>query len=92
MLPPRTKGAWAARSARPAADVMVLAHVGLDQLASPRMIWDALPFHDRPFVVRTWTYAADTVPTEPVAFEQWLGDRWDEVDQWVTEHGGTVQP
>ena len=92
VLPPRTKGAWAARSARPAADVMVLAHVGLDQLASPRMIWDALPFHDRPFVVRTWTYAADTVPTEPVAFEQWLGDRWDEVDQWVIEHGGTVQP
>jgi 1-acyl-sn-glycerol-3-phosphate acyltransferase len=90
VLPPRVKGAWAARSARPGADVMVLAHVGLAQLSSPRMIWDAMPFHDRPFVVRTWTYAADTVPTEPEAFEVWLNERWTEVDVWVTEHGGTL--
>ena len=90
VLPPRVKGAWAARSARPGADVMVLAHVGLAHLSSPRMIWDALPFTDRPFVVRTWTYAADTVPSEPEAFEEWLNERWTEVDIWVTEHGGTL--
>ncbi len=91
VLPPRVKGAWAARSARPGADVMVLAHVGLAQLSSPRMIWDAMPFTDRPFVVRTWTYAADTVPSEPEAFEAWLNERWTEVDIWVTEHGGTLR-
>jgi 1-acyl-sn-glycerol-3-phosphate acyltransferase len=90
VLPPRARGAWAARSARPGADVMVLAHVGLARLSTPRMIWDALPFHDRPFVVRTWTYAAHSVPTEPVAFEEWLHERWTEVDIWVTEHGGTL--
>jgi 1-acyl-sn-glycerol-3-phosphate acyltransferase len=92
VLPPRVKGAWAARSARPGADVMVLAHVGLARLSSPRMIWDALPFHDRPFVVRTWTYAADTVPTDPVAFEAWLNDRWTEVDLWVEERAHPYLP
>ncbi len=86
VLPPRAGGAWAARSARPGADVMVLAHAGFGQLTSPRLIWDSMPFHDRPFLVKTWTYAAETVPGEPAAFAAWLEDRWAEVDAWVREH------
>ena len=65
---------------------MVLAHAGLGRLSSPRQVYDALPFHDRPFRVRTWTYAADTVPLEPVAFARWLDERWGEVDAWVEEN------
>ena len=92
VLPPKTRGAWAARSARPGADVMVLAHVGLARLSTPRLVWEALPFHDRPFLVKTWTYAADTVPLEPEAFEVWLHERWDEVDAWVEEHAAPYLP
>ncbi|GAA4404276.1 hypothetical protein GCM10023168_16700 [Fodinibacter luteus] len=92
VLPPRARGAWAARSARPEADVMVLAHVGLARLSSARMIWEALPFTGRPFLVKTWTYAADTVPSEPGAFEEWLNDRWTEVDAWVEEHAHPYLP
>ncbi len=51
-----------------------------------RQVYDALPFHDRPFRVKTWTYAADTVPLEPVAFADWLDERWVEVDAWVEEN------
>ena len=47
---------------------MVLAHAGLARLSTPRMVWDALPFDDRPFLVKTWTYAAATVPLEAEAF------------------------
>jgi 1-acyl-sn-glycerol-3-phosphate acyltransferase len=86
VLPPKTRGAWAARSARPGADIMVVAHAGFGQLTTPRRIWDAMPFHDRPFLVKTWTYASDDVPDEPVAFAAWLDDRWREVDAWVDEH------
>ena len=68
VLPPKTRGAWAARAARPEADVMVLAHVGLARLSTPRMVWEALPFGDRPFLVKTWTYAAANVPLEAEAF------------------------
>jgi 1-acyl-sn-glycerol-3-phosphate acyltransferase len=89
VLPPKTRGAWAARSARPGADVMVLAHAGLARLSTPRMVWDALPFDDRPFLVKTWTYAAADVPLEAEAFGDWLDDRWDEVDAWVDEHADT---
>jgi 1-acyl-sn-glycerol-3-phosphate acyltransferase len=86
VLPPKTRGAWAAREARPGADVMILAHSGFGQLSSPRLIWDAAPFHDRPFLVKTWTYRAAEVPHEPVAFAAWLDDRWGEVDAWVHAH------
>lgn len=88
VLPPRSRGAWAARSARPEADVLVLAHAGLGRLSTPRLVWDALPFHHSPFLVRTWTYAADTVPLERDAFAAWLDERWGEVDAWVEENAG----
>ncbi len=86
VLPPKTRGAWAARSARPGADVMVMAHAGFGHLSTPRLIWDALPFHDRRFRVKTWTYAADTVPLEPTAFDTWLDEHWSEVDAWVEDN------
>ncbi len=86
VLPPKSRGAWAARSARPEADVMVLAHAGLARLSTPRMIWNALPFDDQPFLVKTWTYAADTVPLAPEEFSAWLDERWTEVDAWVGEN------
>jgi 1-acyl-sn-glycerol-3-phosphate acyltransferase len=88
VLPPKSRGAWAARSARPEADVMVLAHAGLARLSTPRMVWEALPFDDRPFLVKTWTYAAATVPLEAEAFGLWLDERWSEVDAWVEENAG----
>ncbi len=86
VLPPKSRGAWAAREARPGADIMIVAHAGFGQLTTPRRIWDAMPFHGRPFLVRTWTYPADDVPDEPVAFASWLDARWTEVDAWVEEH------
>jgi 1-acyl-sn-glycerol-3-phosphate acyltransferase len=86
VLPPKSRGAWAARAARPEADVMVVAHAGYGQLSTPRLIWDSMPFHGRPFLVKTWTYAASDVPAEPVAFAAWLDERWSEVDAWVEEH------
>lgn len=85
VLPPKSRGAFAARAARPEADVMVIAHAGFGELTTLRSIWDAAPFHDRPFLVRTWTYEADTVPAEPVTFDGWLADRWTEVDAWVSD-------
>ena len=88
MLPPMTRGAWAARSSRPDADVMVLAHAGLGRLTNARLIWAALPFTDRPFLVKTWTWAAADVPDEEEAFGAWLDARWGEVDAWVAANAG----
>ena len=86
VLPPKTRGAWAARAARPEADVMIVAHAGYGQLSDARLVWGAMPFRGRPFLVRTWTHRAEDVPDDPVAFGAWLDARWDEVDAWVTLH------
>src|SRR5215471_4496692 len=43
LLPPRTGGALAAIAACPEADVIFVAHAGLDQLVSVRDIWRSLP-------------------------------------------------
>ena len=50
VLPPKTKGAIATLTARPDADVMIVAHAGLGELAGPRAIFDAIPFQ-QPFLV-----------------------------------------
>ncbi len=92
VLPPKTRGAWAARVARPGADVMVLAHVGLARLSTPRMVWEALPFTDRPLLVKTWTYAAADVPLEAEAFAGWLDERWGELDTWVEANAAPYLP
>lgn len=86
VLPPKTRGAIATLMTRPDADVMIVAHAGLGRLTGARAIYDALPF-DRPFLVHTWTYAADQVPREPAGIEGWLEARWAEIDAWVSSEG-----
>lgn len=88
VLPPMARGAWAARSASPDADVMVIAHAGLGRLSTVRLVWAALPFSDRPFLVKTWTYAAADLPDEQEEFAAWLDARWSEVDAWVDANAG----
>lgn len=85
VLPPKSRGAWAAHEARPDADIMIVAHVGLGMLTSPKLVFDAVPFQNRPLEIKTWTYAAADVPDEEVAFTAWLEDRWVEVDAWIAE-------
>lgn len=87
-LPPKTRGVIACLDERPDADVMIVAHAGFGQLASPKEIWDAIPFTDRPFLVRTHTYSAGEVPDDPAGIEQWLDAHWTEIDEWVSTHEG----
>lgn len=87
-LPPKTRGVIAVLDERPDADVMIVAHAGFGQLSSPREIWDAIPFTDRPFLVRTHTYSGDEIPDDPAGIERWIDDRWTKVDEWVTSHEG----
>lgn len=86
VLPPRTRGVVAALTARPDADIMVVAHAGFGRLTSPREIYAAVPFRDRPFLVRTWTYAAQEVPDDAEGIAAWIEGCWTEVDAWVSAH------
>ena len=96
VLAPRTGGVLAAISACPEADVIVVAHAGLDRLVTVADIWRELPV-DQAVRARWWRVPWDQVPrdAEREAQVKWLYDWWQLIDGWITEHhpaGQTVRP
>jgi 1-acyl-sn-glycerol-3-phosphate acyltransferase len=83
VLPPRPGGTIASLQARPEADVLVIAHCGLDTLVNPGQMWRALPLRDRPMRIRAWLHPAESVPRTDQAALVWLEQQWAGVDQWI---------
>jgi 1-acyl-sn-glycerol-3-phosphate acyltransferase len=87
LLPPRTGGALTAVAARPEADVIFVAHAGLDALVTLGDVWRRLPVGQ---VVRAkwWRVPFDQVPRSAghEAQEKWLYDWWQCIDSWISEH------
>jgi len=86
LLPPRTGGAFAAVSACPAADVIFVAHTGLDRLVSVRDVWHSL-LADVTVHARWWWVPAADVPrsADHQTQETWLYDWWKRLDGWISE-------
>jgi 1-acyl-sn-glycerol-3-phosphate acyltransferase len=87
LLPPRTGGALTAIAACPEADVIFVAHAGLDNLVSLGDVWRDLPVGQ---VVRArwWRVPFDEVPRQAdhEAQVKWLYDWWQRIDSWISEH------
>jgi len=85
LLPPRTGGAFAAIAACPAADVIFVAHTGLDKLVSVRDVWQSL-LADMTVQARWWRVAAADVPRAADHDTQtgWLYDWWERLDEWIS--------
>ena len=91
LLPPRAGGAFAAIGACPSADVIFVAHTGLDKLVSVRDVWQSLRT-DVAVHARWWRVAAAEVPRDADHETQvaWLFDWWERLDRWITEESGSV--
>ena len=85
LLPPRPGGVVAALAAAPHADVVLVAHTGLEHLSTVRDLWRGLPL-DTTLLLRWWLVPADEVPRDPAAQVDWLDARWAELDAWVAAH------
>jgi 1-acyl-sn-glycerol-3-phosphate acyltransferase len=87
VLPPRPGGALAAIAACPAADVVFVAHAGLDRLVSVGDIWRSLPMGE---TVRAqwWRVPVGEVPRSAGHEAQvlWLYEWWQRIDTWVSEN------
>lgn len=93
LLPPRPAGTAAALAARPDADVLVIAHAGLDRLTTARQVWQALPFDGRPMRVCCWRLPAEHVPRSDDQVPEWLNEQWRAVARWVDAAGrGSSSP
>ncbi len=85
VLAPRTSGALAALAACPSADVIFVAHSGLDRLVSVRDVWQSLA-DDVTVRARWWRVPAADVPraARHQAQVDWLYDWWQRIDAWVS--------
>ncbi|HEY1820660.1 MAG TPA: 1-acyl-sn-glycerol-3-phosphate acyltransferase [Trebonia sp.] len=85
VLPPRAAGALAAIAACPRADVVFVAHTGLDRLVSVADVWRSLQA-DLEISAHWWRVPAANVPRGASRDTQvaWLYDWWERVDAWIT--------
>ena len=91
VLPPHASGALAAIEACPQADVIFVAHTGLDRLVSVRDVWRGLRA-DLEVTARWWHVPAASVPRAVPREAQltWLYDWWQRIDAWIAaENSGT---
>lgn len=85
VLPPRPGGVLRALDANPDADVVIVAHAGLDGLSSVRDVLTGLPLQHS--IRMAWWYVPRSeVPEDAAARTDWLYAWWERVDTWVQEH------
>jgi 1-acyl-sn-glycerol-3-phosphate acyltransferase len=87
LLPPRPGGALAAVAACPDADVIFVAHAGLDNIVTLGDVWGRFPI-DQVVRARWWRVPYDQVPRDAAheAQVQWLYSWWEQIDAWITEN------
>ncbi|CUR54647.1 Acyltransferase [metagenome] len=85
VLAPRPGGLLAALEAAPEADVVLVAHTGLDHMLTARDLWRELPF-DKRIIMRWWTVPREEIPTGREERIEWLFAWWEDIDAWIEEH------
>jgi len=88
VLVPRSGGASAALAAAPNADVVFVAHTGLEDLSSPVDLWRGTPM-DAVIRVKLWRVPAAQAPRGgDDATQDWLLGWWRRIDAWILENYG----
>ncbi|TGN63175.1 1-acyl-sn-glycerol-3-phosphate acyltransferase [Nocardioides eburneiflavus] len=85
VLAPRPGGVLAALEAAPEADVLMVAHTGLDHLLTVGDLWRELPM-DKQITMRWWQVARQDIPADREERIDWLYGWWERIDAWVEEH------
>lgn len=85
VLPVRPGGVSALIESAPDADIVVVAHVGLDDYPDFRALARRVPL-TTPIKVAVWRKARSEIPADPDARLRWLDATWQDVDDWVDTH------
>jgi len=86
LMAPKPGGTLAAMAAAPTADVVLVAHEGLEDLSTLGDLWTRLPMDDV-VDVRWWQVPSAELPRDRDVDGQvdWLFDWWGRLDAWVAE-------
>ena len=85
VLAPRPGGFLAALDAAPEADVVLVAHTGLDHMLTVGDVWRELPM-DKQIVMRWWQVPRDEIPAGREERIDWLYSWWERIDDWIVEN------
>jgi 1-acyl-sn-glycerol-3-phosphate acyltransferase len=85
VLAPRPGGVLAALAAAPTADVVMVAHTGMDHLLTVGDVWRELPM-DKRLVMQWWHIPRSEIPEGRDAQIDWLFGWWERIDVWIDEH------
>ena len=93
LMAPRPGGALAAIAAAPEADVIFVAHTGLEDVITVGDVWRALPM-EQSLKARWWRVPAAEVPRGRAQQDQvrWLYDWWARIDAWIAENRPAALP
>src|SRR5207253_1522705 len=75
----------AALDSAPDADVMLVAHTGVDHLLTVADVWRELPM-DKHITMQWWLEPASAVPAAPDERVEWLYHWWARIDAWIEEN------
>src|SRR6266567_606856 len=91
LLAPRSGGAFTAIEACPSADVIFVAHAGLDRLVTVADVWRNLQVNQT-IVAKWWRVPVDQVPRgiDHEAQLRWLYDWWKAIDEWISRNSQTA--
>ncbi len=91
VLAPRPGGFIAALDGAPDADVVLVAHTGLDHLLTVGDLWRELPM-DKRIVMRWWQVPRDEIPPGREERIEWLFGWWERIDDWIAEQRAAESP
>ncbi|GAA4705072.1 1-acyl-sn-glycerol-3-phosphate acyltransferase [Nocardioides conyzicola] len=85
VLAPRPGGFLAALDAAPDADVVLVAHTGLDHMVTVGEVWRELPM-DKRIIMRWWQIPRSDIPVGREERIEWLFGWWERIDAWIDEN------
>lgn len=82
VIAPKPGGFIAALDGAPDADVVLVAHTGLDHLLTVADVWRELPM-DKRLVMRWWQVPREDIPDGREERIEWLYGWWEQIDEWI---------
>jgi 1-acyl-sn-glycerol-3-phosphate acyltransferase len=93
VMAPKPGGVLAALTNASDADVVFVAHTGIEHMVTVLDVWRELPM-DTAIEMRWWLVPSSEVPPDREARIDWLFDWWQQIDDWIAERreAGVVAP
>ncbi len=85
VIAPRPGGVLAALDAAPDADVLMVAHTGVDHMLTVADVWRELPM-DKQIIMRWWEVPRSEIPQGREERIDWLFEWWERVDTWIEQN------